>query len=122
MDYQKVQSTHEAEAKRAYVNQAAAQGASLQQGHAVPTDPARMRHQYDAFCMLIERLNAHRSRLRDIADTVLGEEPPEPTAGMKANIMPVGGLTAEIVMAFENAGDLLTQIDRQIERLERVSR
>jgi hypothetical protein len=115
MDYQKVQSTHEASLKQAY-------HAGQASNPTAPIDPASLRQQYSALCVLVERLASHRNRLRSVADVVLGEEPPEACGTIKGNSLSTGGVTAEIVTAFENAGDLLLQIDRQIERLERVSR
>lgn len=103
-------------------NAACSTGAAISQGAPTPTDPASLRQQYSALCVLCERLSTQRNRLRDIADFVLGGEPEEAPGSIGANkLSPVGGLTAELVSAFESAGQLLLQIDRQIDRLQRVS-
>lgn len=115
-DYINAMNQKEAAAKRAYND-----GCQASNTTAAPIDPASLRQQYSALCVLIERLASQRNRLRSVADVVLGEEPPEACGTIKGNSLPAGGMTAEIVTAFENAGDLLLQIDRQIERLERVS-
>lgn len=87
-----------------------------------PTDPAAMRHHVQGILALNDRLICQLNRLRDIADCVLGPEAltPEPK-GCSSAPFSVGGVTASIMGAFEGASSFLNDIDRQIERLQRIS-
>jgi hypothetical protein len=115
MDYVKMK----AERQEKFDTQQAFQAS---QGAPAAVDPASLRQQYQALCVVCERLAMHRDRLRNIGDFLVGEEPQETTAGIGANRLSAGGMAGDIATAFENLGQLLLQIERQAERVERVSR
>ena len=108
---------------KAYAMQQNAQNIAAQNipstGSAQINDPASARGQLAAFQQLVERLASQRARLRDIADFIFGEDAPSAIA--QNGLPSAGGITAEIIGTFAHAGDLLNDIDRQIERLQRVA-
>lgn len=96
-------------------------GASSATAAVVSNDPASLRGQLQALGQLAERLAGHRSCLRDIADCIVGEQPPDPSNRTQPAIAPVGGVTAEIVAMFQHIAGLLDETDTHIQRLQRVS-
>ncbi len=86
-----------------------------------PADPASARQQLTAIHLMVEHLAGQRCQLRDLADFILGEQPPQPQNAACGSIPSSGGITAEVVQAFAHAGEIMRDIDAQIERLQRVS-
>lgn len=117
MDYGK-----ENAAKAAYVAQTQA-GIGPTSNRIESADLASVRLHIQATCVTCERLNVQRNRLQVIADSLLGEEPPQPDSGETSALRatPVNGSMGELVAVTEGAGRLLVQIDHQIDRLSRVS-